>query len=85
MVEDIDPHIIEITESWVTTDISDAELGMTGYVMFRKDSFSFYFGKIRTESKNTVQEQFSQRRYKDMRTYLAKIDWNNTLKNKTAT
>ena len=42
MVEDIDPHIIEITESWVTTDISDAELGMTGYVMFRKDRFSFY-------------------------------------------
>ena len=24
-------------------------------------------------------------RYKDMREYLAKIDWNNTLKNKTAT
>ena len=30
MVEDIDPHIIGITESWATTDISDAELGMTG-------------------------------------------------------
>ena len=27
----------ELTESWATTDISDAELGMTGYVMFRKD------------------------------------------------
>ncbi len=36
MVEDIDPHIIGITESWAT-DISDAELGLTGYVMFRKD------------------------------------------------
>ena len=24
-------------------------------------------------------------RYKDMRAYLAKLDWNNTLKNKTAT
>ena len=35
MVEDNDPHIIGITES--TPDISDAELGMTGYVMFRKD------------------------------------------------
>ena len=34
MVEDIDPHIIGITESWATTD---AELGMTGYIMFRKD------------------------------------------------
>ena len=37
MVEDIDPRIIGITESWATNDISDAELGMTGYVMFRKD------------------------------------------------
>ena len=37
MVQDIDPHIIGITESWASTDISDAELGMTGYVMFRKD------------------------------------------------
>ena len=37
MVEDIDPHIIGITESWATPDISDAELGMTGYIMFRKD------------------------------------------------
>ena len=37
MVEDIDSHIIGITESWATPDIPDAELGMTGYVMFRKD------------------------------------------------
>ena len=36
MVEDNDPHIIGITESWATPNISDAELGMTGYVMFRK-------------------------------------------------
>ena len=35
MVEDTDPHIIGITESWATPDISYAELGMTGYVMFR--------------------------------------------------
>ena len=32
-----DPHIIGTTESWATTNISDAELEMTGYVMFRKD------------------------------------------------
>ena len=31
MVEDIDPHIIGITESWANKDISDAELGLTGY------------------------------------------------------
>ena len=37
MVEDADPHIIGITESWATTKISDGESGMTGYVMFRKD------------------------------------------------
>ena len=29
MVEDIDPHIIGITESWANTDITDAELGLT--------------------------------------------------------
>ena len=37
MVEDIDPHIIGITESWANTDITYAELGLTGYVMFRRD------------------------------------------------
>ena len=37
MVEDIDPHIIGITESWANKDISDAELGLTGYIMFRRD------------------------------------------------
>ena len=31
MVEDINRYIIGITEYWATTDISDAELGMTGY------------------------------------------------------
>ena len=34
MVEDIDPHITGITESWTNTD---AELELTGYVMFRRD------------------------------------------------
>ena len=37
MVEDIDPHIIGITESWAKRDKTDAELGLTGYVMFRRD------------------------------------------------
>ena len=37
MVEDIKPHIIGITESWANSDITDAELGLEGYVMFRKD------------------------------------------------
>ena len=34
MVEDIDPHIIGITESLANIDMTDAELGMRGYVMF---------------------------------------------------
>ena len=37
MVEDTDPHIIGITESWANRDISDAELGLTRYIMFRRD------------------------------------------------
>ena len=36
MVQDIDPHIIGVTESW-TTDITDAELGITRCVMLRKE------------------------------------------------
>ena len=37
MVDDIKPHIIGITESWAHNDITDAELGREGYIMFRKD------------------------------------------------
>ena len=37
MVADIDPHITGITESWANTDITDDELRLTGYVMFRID------------------------------------------------
>ena len=37
MVEDTDPHITDVTESWANTDIADAELGLTRYVMFRRD------------------------------------------------
>ena len=29
IVEDTDPHIISITESWANKDITDAELGLT--------------------------------------------------------
>ena len=37
MVDDIKPYIIGITESWANNVITDAELGLEGYVMFRKD------------------------------------------------
>ena len=36
MVDEIKPHIIGITESLANNDITDAELGLEGYVMFRK-------------------------------------------------
>ena len=36
MVEDIGLHIIGITESPANKNIADAELGLTGYVMFRR-------------------------------------------------
>ena len=36
MIEDIYPHIIGITESWANTAITYPELGLTGYVMFRR-------------------------------------------------
>ena len=38
MVDDIQPHTIGITESWANNDITDAELGLEGYAMFRKDN-----------------------------------------------
>ena len=34
MVEDTDPHIIGITNSWANTGISYPELRLTGYIMF---------------------------------------------------
>ncbi len=37
MVDGMKPHIIGITESWANNDITDAELGLEGCVMFRKD------------------------------------------------
>ena len=37
IMDEIKPHIIGITESWANNDITDAELRLEGYVMFRKD------------------------------------------------
>ena len=37
MVDEIKSKIIGITESWANNDITDAELGLEGYVIFRKD------------------------------------------------
>ena len=36
-------------------------------------------------TRNTYKKNFNKGKYKEMRTYLANIDWNNLLKNNTAT
>ena len=37
IVNDTNPNVIGITEAWANTSITDAELGLPGYVLFRKD------------------------------------------------
>ena len=53
MVEDIDLHIIGITESWANKDISDAELGLT--VMFRSDRVGRKGGGVILYIKESIQ------------------------------
>ena len=55
MSEDIDPHIIGITESWANTDITDAELWLTGYVMFRRDRIGRRGGVVILYVKESIQ------------------------------
>ena len=55
MVEDIDSHIIGITESWANTDITDAELGLAGYVMFRRDRIGRRRGGVILYVKESIQ------------------------------
>ena len=55
MVEYIDTHIIGITESWANSDITDAELGLTGYVMFRRDQIGRRGGGIILYVKESIQ------------------------------
>ena len=54
MVDEIKPHIIGLTESWVNTDITDAELGLAGYVMFRKDRMGRRGGRVLLYIKETI-------------------------------
>ena len=46
MVEDIDHNITGIIHIRATTYTSDAELGMTGYEMFRKDRIGRRGGEV---------------------------------------
>ena len=54
MIDDIKPHIIGITESWANNDITDAELGLEGYVMFRKDRMGKRGGRGLLYIKETI-------------------------------
>ena len=54
MVDDIKPHIIGITESWANNDITNAELGLEGYVMFRKDRIGRSGGGVLLYIKDTI-------------------------------
>ena len=55
MVEDIDTHIIGITESWANTDIADADFGLTGYVVFRRDRIGRRGGGVILHVKESIQ------------------------------
>ena len=48
------PHITGITESWANNDTTDAELGLTGYVMFRKDRMERRGGGMLLYIKETI-------------------------------
>ena len=37
MVEDVEPDIIDITETWTRPDMGNAELSPKGYKMYRND------------------------------------------------
>ena len=54
MVDEIKPHIIGITESWANNDITDAELRLEGYVMFRKDRMGRRGGGVLLYIKETI-------------------------------
>ena len=54
MVDDIKPHIIGITESWANNDITDAEFGLAGYAMFRKDRMGRRGGGVLLYIKETI-------------------------------
>ena len=54
MVDEIRPHIIGITESWANNDITDADLGLEGYVMSRKDIMGRRGGGVLLYIKETI-------------------------------
>ena len=55
MLEDINPHIIGITESWINKDISDATLRLTRHVIFRRDRIGRKGGVVNSYIKPSIQ------------------------------
>ena len=37
MINHLDPDITELRESWASANVSDTELGISGYVVLQKD------------------------------------------------
>ena len=54
MVDDIKPHTIGITKSWGNNYNTDAELGLAGYVMFRKYKIGKRGGGVSIYIKETI-------------------------------
>ena len=54
MVDEIKPHITGITESLANNYITDAELGLEGCVMFRKDIIGRRGGGVLLYIKETI-------------------------------
>ena len=54
IVDDVKPHIIGITESRANNDITDAELGLEGYAMFRKCRLGRRGGGVLLYIKDTI-------------------------------
>ena len=46
--------VVRITESWANKDITDAKLGLEGYVMFRKDRMGRRGGGVLLYVKDTI-------------------------------
>ena len=51
----LDPLIISIIEPWANTYITDAELGLTGFVMFRRDRIGRRGGRVILYVKESIQ------------------------------
>ena len=77
MVDEIKPHIIGITESWANNDITDAELGLEYYVMFRKDRIDRRGGGVLLYIKETIPAYEVQLQ--------EEADWNEAIRRKLVT